>query len=759
MRFAKKALFFGAAIALLGLGLLLSRCSLEQVEELRIMERIPRTQIAGLIPGEANIAGTAGSYHDQYLQAPDSGTTCFYFRYRLQARRTDAQGRTSWRTIRSDTRSVPFLVEDESGTALIRIEPEHARVSVATQQTRTVGDRRHIEERIEPGVPVFVMGYAEFGPDHVEIGFSQPGSYTPLISTRTEQEERGTAGFDSLMLTILGLVCISLSVYALTRAIGINQTLGYAGLVALAIVVALVWQSLIMISNDLEDAHLRLNAEDQRRSEVVADILDGVGVPWETGNWQALTSLVAVSDERLSGEARSALVDQRVALARSILRVERIRDRFPERLVARRMDLPMISRFDLTETERDRLEEYEIDYVPTRLAGLPASIMAGVGLLLTLVCGGVGMHKIKRKRWIENIPTVSTKGVVYGVNEIKGEVVVPEGQEPLYGPLSGQPCSYYHYLVEEKRGSGKKSSWVTIEDDRRGQKFFCRDKEGDIEVDPEASDVICRTRSARKKSRRRYTEKRLPVGAKAYVLGNAVVDPQSHDHLVIAGSDDKTMPFIVSDYSEDELIARKATVGFLLINLGLNGFMLIGLSLTGFMGDFGPTAFLAAAITPVLYLMALVLVLMYNDMVFLRRRCNAMWGNIDVALKRRFDLLPRLVDIAKAYLEHERDVQQQLSRLRSSGSQLTSGEAETMSEASESVMSQLVGVVEAHPDLKANETMSDLMRRVRDIEDDVAFIREGYTHAVEIYNTRIRRFPEVIMAGALGFRAQSFLNA
>ncbi len=101
-----------------------------------------------------------------------------------------------------------------------------------------------------------------------------------------------------------------------------------------------------------------------------------------------------------------------------------------------------------------------------------------------------------------------------------------------------------------------------------------------------------------------------------------------------------------------------------------------GLCLAGLLGDFGPAAYLAAAITPVVYLLALVLVLMYNDMVFLRRRCGAMWGNIDVALKKRFDLLPRLVDIAKAYLEHERDVQQQLGRLRSSGPRLTWNEAE-----------------------------------------------------------------------------------
>ena len=174
--------------------------------------------------------------------------------------------------------------------------------------------------------------------------------------------------------------------------------------------------------------------------------------------------------------------------------------------------------------------------------------------------------------------------------------------------------------------------------------------------------------------------------------------------------------------------------------------MLSGFSLAGYQGGFGAVAYMTAALTPLRYLLLFMIAVLYNDWVFLLRRCDALWANIDVALKKRFDLLPQLVDTAKAYLAHEQGVQEQLAALRTTGSPPTPEQAGEMVASEQAVLNTLTGVVEDYPDLKGNEVMRDLMHRIRALEDDVALMREGYNHAVETYKIRIARIPELILA-------------
>jgi LemA protein len=89
---------------------------------------------------------------------------------------------------------------------------------------------------------------------------------------------------------------------------------------------------------------------------------------------------------------------------------------------------------------------------------------------------------------------------------------------------------------------------------------------------------------------------------------------------------------------------------------------------------------------------------------------------------------------------------------------LKPGEASGMAAAATAAVRQLAATVEDYPDLKADQVMRDLMRRTRDLEDEVSLMREGYNHAVELYNTRIRKIPDVLMAKLFRFNERTFFQ-
>lgn len=753
----KKLLYLLLMIASAAAGFFLNKAGFDRIEALRKIERIPRCTVAALIPGEANISGTAMVKDGQILKGPDSGSPCLYYKYTIEKETKDSEGKTRWETTHSETRFVPFTLTDKTGT--ITIYPVAAgTVSLAEKHRRTSGDMRYTEYRLDPGMTVFAMGMAQWGKSGISLVFDAPGTYIPILSVRTEEQERGTVGLVSLLCTVGGLVLISLAVYFLTRMIALHQTLAYLSIVAAAIAASLMFQSHKMIQNDLRSAFLRLEHERTVRQNEAAALLRSSGISWD-GDWMKLDTLLKQTQSKLTAVQKEKLQAHRINLARSILRTERIRQGFPENLIAASMGLTEPMMFTLSTEEENILKELESTFIPSRISWIAASIMGGIGLLGAALLGVAGIRRIKTKRWIENIPTVKVKGAVYGINEITGKATMPQDSSPLLGPLSGQPCVAYRYLVKEKRHSGKKTEWVVITDERRQTPFICKDNEGAVAVIPDNSELIFKTSSRKRQGNREYSEKRIPLGSDIYLLGSAVINPETHDSLIIAKGDDPKMPFIISDYSEDVIIASKAAAGFLMVNLGFNFFMLAGFSLAGFKGGFGATSYMTAALTPVIYLLLFMIAVMYNDMIFLRRRCDSMWANIDVALKKRFDLLPQLVNAAKGYLSHESSLNENIAAIRSSAAALTPGQAADRTTAENQTFNQIAGLVEKYPDLKANGLMISLMKRTRDLEDEVALMREGYNHAVEIYNTRIAKIPEIILAKFFKLQPRTFFQA
>ena len=154
---------------------------------------------------------------------------------------------------------------------------------------------------------------------------------------------------------------------------------------------------------------------------------------------------------------------------------------------------------------------------------------------------------------------------------------------------------------------------------------------------------------------------------------------------------------------------------------------------------------------------------MYNNLVRLRNRYQNAFAQIDVQLKRRYDLIPNLVETAKGYIKHERETLEAVIAARNSAAKAVGqvaanpGEPGTMSGliGAESVLTgalgRLMAVVEAYPDLKANQNMSQLMEELSSTENKVAFARQAYNDSVMNYNTSCETFPSVLIARMFNF--------
>lgn len=155
----------------------------------------------------------------------------------------------------------------------------------------------------------------------------------------------------------------------------------------------------------------------------------------------------------------------------------------------------------------------------------------------------------------------------------------------------------------------------------------------------------------------------------------------------------------------------------------------------------------------------------YNALVTLRNRYKNAYAQIDVQLKRRYDLIPNLVETAKGYLQHERGTLEAVIAARNAAATANTraaanpGDASAMKDLSSAesalsgVMGRLFALAEAYPDLKANTTMITLMEELTSTENKVSFARQAYNDSVMAYNTKREVFPTNIIANSFNFAA------
>ena len=164
----------------------------------------------------------------------------------------------------------------------------------------------------------------------------------------------------------------------------------------------------------------------------------------------------------------------------------------------------------------------------------------------------------------------------------------------------------------------------------------------------------------------------------------------------------------------------------------------------------------------VIALIVVFVIGLYNRLVTMRQRVREAWADIDVQLKRRWDLIPNLIETVKGYAAHERQTFEAVTQARSaamaaaqSGSPEQRAQAET---ALGGALLNLRAVAEAYPQLQAVQEFKDLSENLRDTEDKIAFARRFYNGNVRDYNTSLQTFPTNVFAGMLGFKPEEYFE-
>ena len=152
--------------------------------------------------------------------------------------------------------------------------------------------------------------------------------------------------------------------------------------------------------------------------------------------------------------------------------------------------------------------------------------------------------------------------------------------------------------------------------------------------------------------------------------------------------------------------------------------------------------------------------MVYNSLIRLKNRVDEAWSDIDVQLKRRYDLIPNLVNTVKGYAAHEKELFEKVAeaRARAMGAKNAEEQAEAENMLS-STLKSLFAVAENYPDLKANQNFLELQRELTDTEDKIQAARRFYNGNVRDFNTKIQIFPNNLIAGMMHFKQYEFFEA
>ncbi|MBL8158002.1 LemA family protein [bacterium] len=154
---------------------------------------------------------------------------------------------------------------------------------------------------------------------------------------------------------------------------------------------------------------------------------------------------------------------------------------------------------------------------------------------------------------------------------------------------------------------------------------------------------------------------------------------------------------------------------------------------------------------------AVLLIIMYNRFVALTNRAEEAWSDIDVQMKRRYDLIPNLVEAVKGYMQHEAGTLQKVTEARTAamGAQTVAQHAQAENMLTDALKS-LFAVAESYPDLKANTNFLELQRELSDTENKIQAARRFYNSVVQDLQNALEQFPGNIIGNAFGFKTREF---
>ena len=376
--------------------------------------------------------------------------------------------------------------------------------------------------------------------------------------------------------------------------------------------------------------------------------------------------------------------------------------------------------------------------------------------------------------------TRSTTGVFIGLVELKGTA---EAERVLMSYLAGQPCVHYSWRVDEhwsktvtetytdSKGNTQtrirhESGWTTVASGGEMIPFYLRDNEGAVLIRPEEAtvegasvfNVTCGRGDAlyyakgpahavsNSDHRRCFVESAIILHAPIYVVGQS---RERQDMVAPEIAADKDAPlFLISTRTEEQVSRRYGWggIGSGIVGLGLWGGA--GFFLSGYLnhGQANPFIIAGAAVIYLgLWLLSWVW-MVFNSLIELRQRVRQGWSQVDVQLKRRFDLVPNLASAITGYRDYEQRLQSELAALRSQGAATPPGVAGPDYAA---CLPTILAIEEKYPELKAQENFLHLQKTLADTEQRIALARGYFNEIASFYNARLEVVPDRFIA-ALG---------
>jgi LemA protein len=161
----------------------------------------------------------------------------------------------------------------------------------------------------------------------------------------------------------------------------------------------------------------------------------------------------------------------------------------------------------------------------------------------------------------------------------------------------------------------------------------------------------------------------------------------------------------------------------------------------------------------VLVVIALIVIVLYNRLVAIRNQTSNAWKQIDVQLKRRHDLIPNLVEVVKDYMSYEQETLKQVIEARNQAVKATTpADAMQAENVLSGAMGRLFAVMEAYPDLKANQNVGRLMEELTGTENKISFARQFYNDSVMTLNNMVQSFPSNMIAGMFSFQPGTYFE-
>jgi hypothetical protein len=417
-------------------------------------------------------------------------------------------------------------------------------------------------------------------------------------------------------------------------------------------------------------------------------------------------------------------------------------------------------------------------------------ILAAAAISLMVLWGAARMAR--RRQLIDGLPTCKTSGVFIGLVEVRGTA---ESEAPLTSHLAGVHCVQHSWSVQEhwsrtvietytdskgrtKTRQRRESGWKTVDQGGGAIPFYLRDDCGVLLIRPDEAGIEPLTvfnetcgrgealyyakgpphAVANSDHRRQFVEHAIPLHTEVYVIGRA----REREDIVAAeiAHDSEAPLFLISTRKEAEISRGYRWKYWLLVVLGL---LIAAIAPGAILQEAafrrGLPAFLPFVAGSALYLVAALVAwawTVYNGLMDLRNRVAAAWSQVDVQLKRRFDLIPRLEATVKGLQSHERIVQEELADLRSQRDATPPGESGPDFHA---LGRRLIALKESYPELTANTGFLELQSQLADTEQRIALARGYYNEIATHFNTRIEVFPDRFMASRANLKARSLMAA